>query len=207
MNLKNRKLKDNQTSPWVKSIILKERAGIRLNQREKDRLKTEMFGKPSTNNFKQKECLNSIKVKDPFTGLIYENKVDDTYEQLISLSSINDEVLDIDEYIDDLEKEGELNNVLSDLGFTKNSELKNEGVLRVGNLRFTTTMTPNKTLVYSPSNTSVLDKIKSLKLDKDGVIKKIISTLTKKHKNLKFLPDYQYDGWGYGIKIDYNSIL
>lgn len=83
-----------------------------------------------------------------------------------------------------------------------------EGVLNVGTLQFSSSLsTNNKTLVFIPRSSKMLDTIENMKVPKRDIVDKIINVLKKKYRGLNFRPSNSYDGFGYGIDVDMFSFV
>lgn len=96
-------LKDENVSPNVKRIVLKERAGIPLTEREKKKLKREV-----------------VSMIEPPK---YHNRMKATTSALKSMEDIDDEEeLDLQELIDELEEELTLEDILKEMGIDDEEE-------------------------------------------------------------------------------------
>lgn len=83
-----------------------------------------------------------------------------------------------------------------------------EGVLNVGTLQFSSSLsTNNKTLVFIPRSSKMLDTIENMKISKRDIVDKIINVLKKKYRGLNFRPSHSYEGYGYGVDVDMFSFV
>lgn len=83
-----------------------------------------------------------------------------------------------------------------------------EGVLNVGTLQFSSSLsTNNKTLVFIPRSSKMLDTIENMKISKREIVDKIITVLKKKYRGLNFRPSNSYEGYGYGVDVDMFSFV
>lgn len=91
-------LNDNNISPYVKRLVLKERAGIQLSEGETKRLKNEVVSmvSPTAHHDRMKPVVSTLKSVD---------------------SSEEDEEFDLQELIDELEDEINLEDILKEMGF------------------------------------------------------------------------------------------
>ena len=96
-------LKDENVSPNVKRMVLKERAGIPLTEREKKKLKREV-----------------VSMVEPPK---YHNRMKATTSALKSMEDIDDEEeLDLQELIDELEEDLTLEDILKEMGIDDEEE-------------------------------------------------------------------------------------
>lgn len=94
-------LKDENVSPNVKRMVLKERAGIPLTEREKKKLKREV-----------------VSMVEPPK---YHNRIKATTSALKSMED-DEEELDLQELIDELEEELTLEDILKEMGIEDEEE-------------------------------------------------------------------------------------
>lgn len=275
----SKKLFDENTSPYVKSLILQQRAGIPLNEHQIKRLESEQLKetvsmvqipKNRKQNVSPKVMVKPDEVDDydelDLDEILREMGYGDDEEMEEELDDLTDDFIeknkdnldnlkvdkndfkhslmdlglnpfgkevDLDEVIEEImielgdneERWGYYGDDEIDVSTLSEKELRDliykvlsdrddeidelfEGVLNVGNLQFSSSLsTNNKTLVFIPRSSKMIDTIDNMKISKREIVDKIINVLKKKYRGLNFRPSHSYEGYGYGVDLDMYSLV